>query len=488
MKQCLLIILLEMIFLSGGIAQANYSQSDAMHQRIPSYTEAELKARLNKIVNKVVSPRYNSVVRSYVNTYTVKKRAHTERMLGKVDMYFPLFEKYLLEGNMPTDLKYLPVVESALNPMAVSRSGAVGLWQFMPATGKENGLKINSLVDERKDPNKSTQAAMKYLGRLYRKYGDWSLALAAYNGGPGRVNRAIKRGRSKNFWRIRKYLPRETRNYVPAFIAASYIINFYHEHNLMPEYPDVEMQMAQTTKIYQRMSFQTISEITGTPMHIIKALNPSYKQRFIPSNRKGNYLRLPNQRIGTLLRYLGRPDEIPTSIVASPILGPQHHMYNDNFLKTTVVVGPNEDLAFLADKYNCKIQDIKDWNKLPRDRVSAGQRLLFFVPKVSGVDLLPVALPEFPVEAIRSNPFFEHQLPPVRSEYSVSGNLSKRYDLSRMSKNEKYVYYQLRRRESLLDVANRFPEVSLEELKRLNKLKDGQRLKPGTRIILKTRK
>ena len=175
---------------------------------------------------------------------------------------------------MPLDLKFLSVVESALNPMAVSRSGAVGLWQFMPATGREYGLKISRYVDERKDPVKSTLAAIKYLKKQYNRYGNWELALAAYNGGPGRVNRAIKRGRSKNFWRIRKYLPRETRNYVPAYIAATYIANFYHMHDLVPIYPDLELQLTESVKVYETLNFSEIEAITGTPEYIIEILNP----------------------------------------------------------------------------------------------------------------------------------------------------------------------------------------------------------------------
>ena len=304
MKKRFLTLLLLVLGSSGIFAQ----QQDYTTSNIPTFTDAELLNRIRSVRNKVIPPRFDRIVKSYINTYTVKKRDKTERMLGQMDVYFPLFEHYLKQKNLPVDLKYLPVVESALNPRAVSRSGAVGLWQFMPPTGREYGLKINSLVDERKDPTKSTEAALKYLGRLYKKYGDWSLVLAAYNGGPGRVNRAIKRGRSKNFWRIRRYLPAETRAYVPAFIAATYIINFHHHHLLDPIPSDVDMRYTETTKIYQRISFQTISEITGTRMDLLEDLNPSYKQRFLPTNSKGNYLRLPAHRMASLMNYLGRPD------------------------------------------------------------------------------------------------------------------------------------------------------------------------------------
>ena len=171
---------------------------------VPSYTDEELKLRINQLVSAVVPPKFTRAVKSYINTYTLKRRDKTEKILGRTSMYFPMFEQYMTEHNVPLDLKYLSIVESALNPNAVSRSGAVGLWQFMPSTGKSNGLRMNSYVDERKDPHKSTEAALRYLYKQYKRFGNWELALAAYNGGPGRVNRAIKRGRSKNFWKIQK--------------------------------------------------------------------------------------------------------------------------------------------------------------------------------------------------------------------------------------------------------------------------------------------
>ena len=196
----------------------------------PVYDEAAVIERLKSIENPLVENRYNSIVRGYIKGYLFWNRDKTERILGRTVLYFPLMEEYLSKRNMPDKLKYLSVVESALYPHGVSRVGAVGLWQFMPETGKEYGLEINEFVDERKDPNKSTQAALDYLSRQYMKYGDWALALAAYKSGSGRVSRAIKRGRSKNFWRIRRYLPRETRNYVPAYIAATYMMEYYKEH------------------------------------------------------------------------------------------------------------------------------------------------------------------------------------------------------------------------------------------------------------------
>ncbi|MEM1323677.1 MAG: transglycosylase SLT domain-containing protein [Bacteroidota bacterium] len=483
MKQIFAVVVLLVCGIAITNAQSNRDYASINAQTIPGYTDSELKERLSKLTNKVVPPQLTSVVKSYINTYTVKKRQHTEIMLGKINMYFPVFEKYLLEQDMPTDLKYLPVVESALNPSAVSRSGAVGLWQFMPATGKENGLKINSLVDERRDPHKATQAALKYLGRLYKKYGDWSLALAAYNGGPGRVNRAIKRGRSKNFWRIRRYLPRETRNYVPAFIAATYVVHYYHNHNLQPRYPELELQLTATTKIFKRMSFQMISDITGVSMSTIKTLNPSYKQRFLPRNSRGSYLTLPQNAMATLLNKLGRPDARLNHIVSTPIPGPRSVMDDENFVKASYIVQPEETLEQIAEKYDCTPYDILQWNRMTQTALSPGQRLLLYRPKLDRKTLELLA--PLPQQRIQLEGPQARALGYLPANNSKIRDISRKYGFSRMGKSGKYVYYQIRRRESLLEVADKFADVSLEDILKLNNIREGQPLQPGTRILIK---
>ena len=270
MRTILTVLLL--LSLLGSELNAQYQEPVKPVETFPPYTDEDLRERLGSIVNEVVTPRLDAIVKSYVNTYTALKRDKTEAMLGRMAMYFPLFERLLTEQNMPTDLKYLSITESALNPKARSRSGAVGLWQFMPTTGREYGLTQNRYVDLRKDPEKSTLAAIKFLKRLYQKYGNWELALAGYNGGPGRVNRAIKRGRSKNYWKIRRYLPRETRNYVSAYISATYIANFYEKHDLVPLYPDIELQLTEITVVYEGITFHEIAEITDVPLYIIEIL------------------------------------------------------------------------------------------------------------------------------------------------------------------------------------------------------------------------
>ena len=274
-------ILLLLVTTTFAQTPSEYPSHAYSARLVPTYTDEELKERLSKISNKIIPPQLTSVVKSYIATYTVKKRDYTERMLGKMNVYFPIFEKYMLENNVPIDLKYLSIVESGLNPNAVSRSGAVGLWQFMPATGREYGLKNNSLVDERKDPHKSTQAALTYLKRLHRKFGDWSLALAAYNGGPGRVSRAIKRGKEQEFLAYSSLSAKRDAQLCACLSSLRpTFAHYYHNHNLTPPYPSLDMQLTATSKIYSRMSFQAISDLTGIPMSVIRALNPSYKQLF----------------------------------------------------------------------------------------------------------------------------------------------------------------------------------------------------------------
>ena len=221
----------------------------------PEYNKADVTPRVQTL-QTIVTPKYTSAVEGYIKGYTIRNREKSELILGRASRYFPMFEKYLKEAGLPDDLKYLSVVESALVPKALSRVGAGGLWQFMPPTGASYGLKIDRYVDDRSCPHKSTQAAMKHLASLYKRFQNWELALAAYNSGGGRVNRAIKMARSKNFWKVQRYLPRETRNYVPAFIAATYLYKYYTAHELLPVYPELDLQLTETMRVYSYLSFQ----------------------------------------------------------------------------------------------------------------------------------------------------------------------------------------------------------------------------------------
>lgn len=269
------------------------NHSEAAYLSNPVFSDDEIRNRLNQLSGNIEFS-YNAEVRKHIYRYTVSQRKQTSKLLDKTQLFFPLFESIFSSHGIPTELKCLSIVESSLRPDATSRVGAAGLWQFMRGTGREFGLKITNYIDERRDPVKSTKAAAEYLKELHEQFGDWNLALAAYNCGPGRVRKAIRQARSKDFWVLRKYLPKETRNYVPAFIAANYIANYYALHDIFPENQiDQELVYTQSTKIYKGSSFKDISTKSGVAVAVIKFLNPSYIKNYIPKSQNGYNLRLP---------------------------------------------------------------------------------------------------------------------------------------------------------------------------------------------------
>jgi len=469
---------------SAGPVYASTQDINPERYVIPSYTDRDITDRLEVLQNTVIPPQFTSIVRSYVNTYTVRKRQRTEAMLGRMDIYFPLFEKILLEKDAPVDLKYLPIVESALNAHAVSRAGAVGLWQFMSGTARENGLKINRYVDERKDPHKATEAAIKYLTKQYRRYGSWELALAAYNGGPGRVNRAIKRGRSKNFWRIKRYLPRETRNYISAFISACYIVNYYHLHNLYPGYVADEKKFTAATQIYKTASFNEISQITGVPIETIRYLNPAYKRDFIPSNSLGNYLILPQEGMQRFMMVRDIPDQAVSRLLVAPLPDPASLAPEGRFVKMIHTVEGNEQLAQVAAKYECSVEDIMRWNQMLGSRVSAGRALTVYMPQKKREMLAPFDPLEPKALQVRESPIsLLNKAPSEESLESISLTGMQRY--SRIeSKKSPYMYHQIRRRERLVEIANMY-DTTIPVLLELNELRSAKGLRPGMKIKVK---
>lgn len=268
----------------------------------PEFPEEVYRERLRRMPCIMEMP-WNPIVQKFIDRYTNRLRRSVSYMLASGNFYIPLFEEALDLYGLPIELKYLPVIESALDPFAVSPAGAAGLWQFMLGTGKQYGLRVNSLVDERRDPIKSTLAAAKYLRDLYKIYGDWSLVIAAYNCGPGKVNQAIHRANgSRDYWEIYPYLPRETRGYVPAFIAANYIMNYYCDHNICAM--RTRMPMATDTIVVSKdLHFVQIAELCNIDINAIKALNPQYKTQVVPGDWEPSVLRLPLETINTLIDY-----------------------------------------------------------------------------------------------------------------------------------------------------------------------------------------
>jgi membrane-bound lytic murein transglycosylase D len=277
----------------------NYTALDTDVDRKPDATvsDDEIIQRLAAIPTTIELP-FNSIVRAYIDAYTGKNRRLVENMLGMSLYYMPIFEQALEREKLPMELKYLPVIESALNPDAVSRSGATGLWQLMLQTARGYGMEINTLVDERRDPISSTTIAAKYLRQLYDIYNDWSLAIAAYNCGPGNINKALRRctAEKKDFWAIYPYLPKETRGYVPCFIAATYVMNYYKQHNISPALAKKPI-LTDSVHVSRRVYFQQISDVLHVPVEELKVLNPQYREDCIPGDLRPYSLVLPANQV-----------------------------------------------------------------------------------------------------------------------------------------------------------------------------------------------
>jgi len=328
---------------------------------------------------------YNTEVKNFIDLYAYRKRGLTERILGLSQIYFPLFEEQLDKYQMPLELKYLAVIESALNPIANSKAGAKGLWQFMYGTGKVYGLKISSYVDDRFDPIKSTIAACEHLTDLYNIYGNWSLALAAYNSGAGNVNKAIRRsGGAKNFWIIQKYLPKETRSYVPAFIAASYVLTYASEHHISPVDPGILFYEIDTVIVRNPITFDQLSEMLNIPLVEIQFLNPAYKKGIIPATCDNPYvLRLRKQKIAGFINnenaiycYKTRKGMERDSL--------QSLVYYNTRETTEYVVKKGETISSIAKKFHMSVGDIKALNNLQKSYVKPKQRLFVFTGPPKG--------------------------------------------------------------------------------------------------------
>lgn len=332
-----------------------------------------------KALPTVIEMPYNQVVRSYIDMYTQRRRTLVEEMLGLSLYYMPIFEQALEQEGLPLELKYLPVIESALNPDAVSRVGATGLWQFMLSTAKGLGLEVNSLVDERRDPIRSSELAAKYLKQLYEIYGDWSLAIASYNCGPGNVNKALRRagGGKQDFWDIYYYLPKETRGYVPAFIAANYVMTYHNDHNIGNALAKRPV-LTDTIHITQRVHFDQISEVLGIPVEELRVLNPQYRRDEIPGDIRPYALTLPSKQVYS---YIVSEDSIVNHNSAkyarrtTAVPGGEISDSETQLVVKYHKVKRGETLSIIARHYGVSVSTLKKWNGLRSSRLKTGQRL-----------------------------------------------------------------------------------------------------------------
>ncbi|MGB4847236.1 MAG: transglycosylase SLT domain-containing protein [Saprospiraceae bacterium] len=390
------------------IAWTNPFDFDKVAENRLDEQEETIRERIPTVVT-IVSPTYNTIVRSYLNTYIYRRPEQTTAMLGWAAYYFPKFEKALTAEGLPTDLKYLAIVESALNPNAISRSGAGGLWQFMKPTARECGLKCGTYIDERMDPEKSSKAAASYLKQLYTMFGNWELVMAAYNAGPGRIRSAVKRAGTSDYWQMLKYLPAETQNYVPAFIAASYIMNYHYEHNLCPEIPEHAMGELTSVMLYEGMSISDIANRSGMSEDMVKGLNPSFVRNFIPASQTGNMIWLPVA--AAELFNAGRNMEPPAiSIDAdanAEIKTVSIHgtMYNIITTRKEYRVHSGDNLYTIAQHHDCTVTDLMSWNKLRSNHLSIGQRLEIrhVTREIAPVVIEQAPAPEVVAEALRND-------------------------------------------------------------------------------------
>ena len=349
-------------------------------------TEEEYIKRLSQIPSVIEMP-YNSEVRRFIDLYITKKRTLVEAMLGMSLYYMPIFEQALEQEGLPLELKYLPVVESALDPVAKSREGAAGLWQFMVRTGKGLGLEINSLVDERLDPYKSSVKAAKYLKQLHNIYKDWSLAIAAYNCGPGKVNQAIRNagGTGKDFWQIYAFLPKETRGYVPAFIAANYAMTYFKYHNISPALAKKPI-VVDTVTVNRRIHFNQIANVLNMPIEAIRVLNPQYRKDVIPGNSRPYTLALPSQQIYSFMMsidsiYKNDASKYQPRLVVEPQMEQiasdekGEYTYETRTVTKYHTIRKGESLGKIARKYGTSVSAIKSANNLRSNNLTAGKRL-----------------------------------------------------------------------------------------------------------------
>ena len=338
------------------------------------------KARLQDLKCVIELP-YNERVRAFILRYVKRSPKQVARMMRMSEYYFPIFEEALARYNLPYELKYLPVIESALNPVARSYVGAAGLWQFMPATGKLFGLEINSLVDERMDPIKATDAACRFLSGMYSVYHDWNLVIAAYNCGSGNVNKAIRRaGGKRDFWSIYPYLPRETRNYVPIFIAANYAMNYGEEHGICKA-PIEKAMLTDTIRTTQRMHLQQVSENLNISMDELRRLNPQYSRDILPGG-SAYALCLPSEKAGMFIDleqaiYAYKADSLINNRRAEINMAKVTSIsgaYRVNGV-TYYTIKRGDTLGGIAKKFHCTVKQLKQWNNLPNDNIREGKKL-----------------------------------------------------------------------------------------------------------------
>lgn len=474
---------------------------------VPNIPEDEIKANLDFLDKQTtIDLTYHPEVKKYIDLYGKRHRNLCSRMLGLGQVYFPGFEEMLDKYGIPLEMKYLPIVESALNPTAGSHAGAAGLWQFMYATGKMYDLKVTTLVDDRYDPKKSTEAACKYLRDLYSIYKDWSMVLVAYNTGPGNVNKAIRRaGGVKNYWAIWPFLPRETRSYVPKFIAMTYLMNFPELHNLRPQSPGISYSRIDTVTVKEVLAFDQINEFLHVPMTDLEFLNPQYKRNIIPAAKGKQYaLTLPREYVAD---FMNNEDSLYRYVTKKGLKKEKLMKQVEQYKGRNVhIVRSGESLGLIARKYRCSVASLKKWNRLRSNMIRPGQKLVVFGS----------AAPSYSSSSSRSTS--SNATHTVKRGENL-GSIANRYGLSvsqlksmnglssnmirigqqlkvrkntataaakpiEFPKNGKKVMHTIKKGENPWTIAKKYPGSSVNKIMQLNDIKDVQKLKPGMVIVV----
>ena len=469
--------LVHLWYVKNSIKTNEYTKSS-------SYTPEKLSdsiyiERLGQIPS-LIDLSYNKIVKNYIQLYSEKRRSQVEMMMGMSEYYFPIFEEILDKEGLPQELKYLPIIESALNPKALSRAGASGLWQFMYGTGRMYKLDINSFVDERRDPVKASYAAVKYLKDMYKVYGNWHLVIAAYNCGPGNVNKAIRRsGGKRNYWDIYYRLPRETRGYVPAFIAAIYTFNYHKEHQLFPK-PSSLPIACDTLMIDETLHFDQISNVINIPKGQLRDLNPQYRADIIPGGKKAYALKIP-------LEYTSKFIDQQDSIFAykkdyyfsqkDKVVNPRDryqkfaHVTPKNKAKVYYKVKPGDAVGLIASWFHVRTSDLRYWNNIRRNLIKVGQKLVVYVPKNKAA-------------------FYK--------DFNSMSYTQKQATLGKTSTPKKttttakpvqfdgsYVYYTVRRGDNFWTIAKKFPGISNYDIMKMNNITNAKNLKVGQKLKIK---
>jgi len=436
-------------------------------------------SRLNKI-NSIISLPFNNIIRSHIEVYTVRQREKFCAVLGLKDYYFPMFEDAFDSFGLPAELKYLAVIESALNPSAVNRrSGATGLWQFMYSTGRMYGLTINSIVDERRDPIKSTYAAAKYMKDLYDIYHDWVLVIAAYDCGPGNVNKAIKRsGNKKDYWEIYYRLPRETRGYIPQFIAATYAVNYYAEHNLRPLPLNIPVA-TDTIVVNKDIHLTQISEVMGIPLGELRALNPQYRTGLVPGSSKPMSLTLPMNHLGDFINLNDTIRSYKSDIYlskASRIADPTRSSYQPGNIKgkTRLIytVQDGDNLGYISEWYKVSLSDLRYWNNIYHNSIRAGQKIVIYVDSAKS---------EY-FSGFNTMSFTEKQ---SATGKKVTLNTQPVIGSPPVETDGEFITYTVRDGDTIWDIVKMFDNVTTNQVLTLNSISDPGKIRVGQRLKIK---